>query len=1326
MASQIRPTRLEVSDRFPMLGFTIRTDGTQKKCEVAVATDASLFSIDGKPHRSRDNFYSSRAVGPVVAARGEAVYVLPAEALARFAGQSKLYFALASYADGNGSTPELSALPTEASPYVSLKGLTGRSLRRVRVLPSRQQVAAGYGGRTGRELEWAGDMVVPGTQAVIGGPTTPATAKPNGNGSAAAGAPKARATAFDYDDGYGPLPAPGSDTSGAVASDDDVHDIGGPIPDDSNAPASATALSGGATPDYPQASRFAAAASSNYRAVSGTRNISRVVIHITDGGANINGTIGWFQNPSAKVSAHYVVGQDGEVVQMVRNNDVAWHAGSANGDSIGIEHVANTKGLVPTSSEYCASAALTRWLCDQFGIPIDRSHILGHSEADPKTTHKGCPNAVWDWDYFMGMVESQTCYEPGAGGDVKSGDSQQAPASSEGLAYTSTKRRPAPAARPRPLVRPLEVVQQDYNPGNRQDALRMQLDFQNRYQQWIAGVSDTSFFPHSAICQLVRDDGGAGTGFYVTTDRILTAAHVVEGANSITVIPGKNGGTGADGPFGHFSVSASDWVVHPNRVVGNENNDIAVLKVSTPPPAGQCFDILEELRQSLPSNIIVCGYSAQSSDPAVTASIDPDKQHLDGDYIRTLSDGTFQYNLQTLAGASGSPVYYVWGREDEQRQMSVIEVHLVGVHVSAFSGSLNQGCRLTDDKIAWINSLGRDASAGAQAFSYVSPRARALDQPTLEPGDVVKVRGKTYIVYANEIRCGGVYAWIDNNPGNITAGKWTEDHGAFPGKKNGAFAIFPDEDTGFAAIIAYIERFPEDSIYRLMCRYAPPDDGKTPLLKGNNPQAYADAIARKLGVPTTTQIKELSDEQKSIYATEIQRIETGANGSGKIYTYDDPELPDEVKSRLPPPAATSDGTTDNADIGSAATGQSLGTSIEVRKLRPRALGNESFTLNWDEVELVPQPNNVTCWATSAAMVIGWRDQMSLSPQTIAQIASRSTKTGLDPSERRKFAAEIGLEYEEPQSYTIDAFRDLLEAYGPLWVGARTPLGNHAIVVTGMYGDGAGDGSDTYLRIADPWDRDAGTPGSPGAYRNTHIAGSRYILAWQEFVREYEQRATTAPDGTVNAQILHAGGTNGRQPNRGQPADYAMAMVRAQTKRLPPPPLRKVRSRAFDAATTIANASITAVTGSTGKVSWQLDQLQGFKTLDDQPFAPSPRLAAAAPIRLTDWPFLENDRGERISANFVVDWQYDGKALGNIAISNVGARDAQGYALQVTARVSDVANASPQQAPTYAALRVNFVYCFTRAGAPDVNASIELQLFGDGTYEQMSRWEARAA
>ena len=143
--------------------------------------------------------------------------------------------------------------------------------------------------------------------------------------------------------------------------------------------------------DYAGASRFVAA--KYFQAKPAGRTIDQVVIHITDGGARIDGTVAWFKAPrkpdgsELKVSAHYVVGQDGEIVQMVAERDVAYHANSANGRSIGIEHCARSvgalgasdKGLKPTQAQYEASAALVRDICTRLGIPIDRVHVLGHN-----------------------------------------------------------------------------------------------------------------------------------------------------------------------------------------------------------------------------------------------------------------------------------------------------------------------------------------------------------------------------------------------------------------------------------------------------------------------------------------------------------------------------------------------------------------------------------------------------------------------------------------------------------------------------------------------------------------------------------------------------------------------------------------------------------------------------------------------------------------------------------------------------------------------------------------------------------------------------------
>lgn len=167
--------------------------------------------------------------------------------------------------------------------------------------------------------------------------------------------------------------------------------------------------------DYPMAESFVAAA--HFRRCGAGRDIQRIVIHITDGQPNYQNTVSYFQNPTRRgepisVSAHYVVGQGGEVVQMVRDSDIAFHACRANDTSIGIEHCARSAGehgpsdpgFPITEQQYLGSAYLVKWLCEKHGIPRERSHIVGHAEADPTTTHRDCPTGRWDWDHFMQIL----------------------------------------------------------------------------------------------------------------------------------------------------------------------------------------------------------------------------------------------------------------------------------------------------------------------------------------------------------------------------------------------------------------------------------------------------------------------------------------------------------------------------------------------------------------------------------------------------------------------------------------------------------------------------------------------------------------------------------------------------------------------------------------------------------------------------------------------------------------------------------------------------------------------------------------------------------
>ncbi|MGW1230764.1 N-acetylmuramoyl-L-alanine amidase [Streptomyces sp. NPDC001515] len=157
--------------------------------------------------------------------------------------------------------------------------------------------------------------------------------------------------------------------------------------------------------DYPTA-HWAPASASNYTVSSrpSAYPVQYVIIHVTQ--ETFSDTVAIFQNPAKQVSAHYVVrSSDGYIDQCVREKDIAWHAGNwdYNTRSIGIEH----EGYVDrpayfTNALYEKSALLTASICDRYGIPKDRAHILAHSQV-PGSDHTD-PGTHWDWVRYIRLV----------------------------------------------------------------------------------------------------------------------------------------------------------------------------------------------------------------------------------------------------------------------------------------------------------------------------------------------------------------------------------------------------------------------------------------------------------------------------------------------------------------------------------------------------------------------------------------------------------------------------------------------------------------------------------------------------------------------------------------------------------------------------------------------------------------------------------------------------------------------------------------------------------------------------------------------------------
>lgn len=129
--------------------------------------------------------------------------------------------------------------------------------------------------------------------------------------------------------------------------------------------------------------------------------IDRIVIHWF-GMGTLEGASANFQKPNG-TSAHFGISDD-RVWQWVKEENVAYHAGNyaMNQRSIGIEHDANPDKPLSEKS-YETSASIIADLCKRYTIPLDRTHIIKHSEV--KATQ--CPGTI-DLDKLIALAKGMS------------------------------------------------------------------------------------------------------------------------------------------------------------------------------------------------------------------------------------------------------------------------------------------------------------------------------------------------------------------------------------------------------------------------------------------------------------------------------------------------------------------------------------------------------------------------------------------------------------------------------------------------------------------------------------------------------------------------------------------------------------------------------------------------------------------------------------------------------------------------------------------------------------------------------------------------------
>jgi N-acetylmuramoyl-L-alanine amidase len=130
------------------------------------------------------------------------------------------------------------------------------------------------------------------------------------------------------------------------------------------------------------------------------------------------------RNSGGRVSAHYLVGKDGKVYQLVKDSQRAWHAGAGrwggitdvNNASIGIEIDNDGKTAYP-DAQIESLIVLLRDLSERLRIPP--AQVIGHSDLAP--SRKIDPGPLFPWkrlhDAGFGIWPAEGAGDPPAGFD---------------------------------------------------------------------------------------------------------------------------------------------------------------------------------------------------------------------------------------------------------------------------------------------------------------------------------------------------------------------------------------------------------------------------------------------------------------------------------------------------------------------------------------------------------------------------------------------------------------------------------------------------------------------------------------------------------------------------------------------------------------------------------------------------------------------------------------------------------------------------------------------------------------------------------------------
>lgn len=123
--------------------------------------------------------------------------------------------------------------------------------------------------------------------------------------------------------------------------------------------------------------------------------VNGIVIHyVANPGSDAKANRDYFENlritHKTKASSHFVIGLDGEILQIIPLDEMSYASNSRNGDTISIECCHQDSTGKFNSKTYDSLVHLTAWLCGKYNLTTD--NVIRHYDV----TGKMCPKYYVD------------------------------------------------------------------------------------------------------------------------------------------------------------------------------------------------------------------------------------------------------------------------------------------------------------------------------------------------------------------------------------------------------------------------------------------------------------------------------------------------------------------------------------------------------------------------------------------------------------------------------------------------------------------------------------------------------------------------------------------------------------------------------------------------------------------------------------------------------------------------------------------------------------------------------------------------------------------